>query len=1250
LVGERFELVKRLGEGGMGVVFEAVDQLSGDRVALKTIQQLDGRSLYRFKQEFRALEDIQHPNLVQLRELHREDEVWFFTMELVGGRDFVAHIRGGPSNVDILDTAQLLITHDSDTYTDYGAPTWDHVGAPSSSGFDEGLLRDSLVQLIEALDVLHRAGRVHRDIKPSNVLVTPAGRVVVLDFGLISEYEGWQFRPEPQEGCSGTVAYMAPEHARGQKATPAGDMYAVGVMLYEILCGRRPFHGSMVKIIYLKSQGDFLPAENAAGSGPIELARLCDALLSPDPKARPVSAEILAQLRGGASHTPAQPLPVGSARQFVGRCDELETLDQAWEAVKQGGAINMLVRGEAGMGKSALLRHFVETRAEVNDDLLLLYGRCYERESVPYKGIDRVVDDLSGYLRELGEEAEGLLVDDVSALARLFPVLWQVPAIDDLRARMTPVRNPREVRRRGFAALKALLRRIGEHRPLLIIIDDLQWADADSWAILREVLAADDAPHMLLLATGRPGAEIEMSTLDTEVHHIELSGLSREELEMLVDTLGDNDGAGWKADALEREAQGHPLLVQQLIQHAPALQTGQRAELEEILWQRIREMPSNTRRLIELVALAGVPLDVDTLATALGAAPADGLQAARHAQTAMLLRIEKRAEETLIEPYHDRVREAAARFMEAADRPLFHARLARALETTGYASSRPHLLVRHLEGAGQTARAAEFAVHAAEQAAEAMAFDRAAELYRDALRMGEHPISERHKLQLALADTLSNAGHGIEAAELYLDSLEALPLDQRQTLRRRAAEEFMTNGAVERGMALVDDLLEAAGVAAMGGTFITVLRIVWHRLILAVFGLRRRNKEPAHPARMRQRIEMCSVLARRLAVIDTLRGFEFQTRELRLALKYGDDNQVATALATEASYRASASTHAGIEAADALLSRARLLAEDLDDPRLDHYLAVQWGIICFFSDRFCVAVDTLSEAIDWFVSESPGDQYIVNSARLFMMFSLRNWGEVARLNELYETLTRDAIRRNDQLVLTSVGASCGIYWLFRDDPEAALRELNEARWIPSQDTVHLQHWFQFIARTQVAIYEGRAKRFLADNHRELRRFFRSPVVWATRATFGEHLWHEGLLYAAAADGNRQVGDKRSEQIGARVRRIVRKLRREDSAMVQLWGSMLEACACALDADADATVDALEAVVAEAHDIDMKLCEVVARRRLGQVLMRRGADGDAARAHALIEQADGWMSAEGIVRPEDIVLLHMPGFVDLLEPA
>lgn len=203
-----FRLLRKVGEGGMGMVFEAWDEELGQRVALKTLREPTPGLLRLLKTEFRNCARLHHPNLVRLHELHNQGEHWFFTMEFVEGYGFTAYLRSYPERLRIV-------------------------------------LRD----LARGIQALHEEGLLHLDLKPANVLLAQDGRVVVLDFGLSALQDG-KGRP-----MAGTPSYMAPEQAVGEPCSTASDWYSFGCILYECLTGMLPFEGEVSEILAHKRAG-----------------------------------------------------------------------------------------------------------------------------------------------------------------------------------------------------------------------------------------------------------------------------------------------------------------------------------------------------------------------------------------------------------------------------------------------------------------------------------------------------------------------------------------------------------------------------------------------------------------------------------------------------------------------------------------------------------------------------------------------------------------------------------------------------------------------------------------------------------------------------------------------------------------------------------------------------------------------------------------------------------------------------------
>ena len=456
---DRFRLLAKLGAGSMGAVYRAYDQQQRREVALKTLERAGATSLYRFKREFRALADVAHPNLVCLYELLSERNHWFFTMELLDGVRFRSWVHRCEQDVPEESShpgASSGISYATVPERDGFAPVPNGVIAHRGPArtCDLARLRPALRQLVLGVDALHKAGWLHRDIKPSNVVVARDGRVVLVDFGLVTERDHESIRSSIARRVVGTPAYLSPEQAACAPLGPASDWYSVGVLLYEALTGRLPFDGEVGEVLDSKQRRDPVPPSDLVPV-PADLDELCMALLRRRPEDRPDAAEMLSRL--GERNPPATTAAADRRPTvFVGRSKELRELEEACMATRSGKAVVFHVHGSSGMGKSALVEEFLD-RVRADRSATVLAGRCYERESVPYKALDSVIDALSHELRRLGRDAAALLPRDVWPLVRLFPVLKRAKAVDaaPLPAFDTP--DPQQLRRRAFGALKELL-------------------------------------------------------------------------------------------------------------------------------------------------------------------------------------------------------------------------------------------------------------------------------------------------------------------------------------------------------------------------------------------------------------------------------------------------------------------------------------------------------------------------------------------------------------------------------------------------------------------------------------------------------------------------------------------------------------------------------------------------------------------------------------------------------------------------
>ena len=523
---------------------------------------------------------------------------------------------------------------------------------------------------------------------------------------------------------------------------------------------------------------------------PPDLAALCAELLATDPEDRPTAAAVVARMSSRALPEDDGPTP------FVGRSAELGALAAALDDVEAGAALAVFIEGESGIGKSSLVKSFVEQVEAGRGRALVLAGRCYERESVPFKGIDGVVDALTRELvRRHPIDVALLLSPEVEALARLFPVLRRVPAI----ARLSVPRpaSPVELRARAFRGLRHLLSALAEASPLVVIIDDVQWADTDSIAVLREILHPPGAPRLLAVLTRRSDAG-PPPDLPGPIRTIALGRLTADEGRALIALLAPARAA--EADALIDDAGGHPMFLQELVRHTSAPRSASR--LDDALWARVTRMEPNARRVLELVAVAGAPLPQGVVQQALALEPATFTKALGILRATSLVRTGGTRGSDPVEPYHDRVREAVVAHVPPPRRRRYHERLAAILIASQVADKDPLTVVHHLEAAGAVDLAADLAAQAARRADEALAFELAAELWAAALRLGDHDDDLRRDLLVRRAENLAYAGRGPESAEAFLAAADGADPQAGFQCRRMAAHELLVSGHVHEGLRL----------------------------------------------------------------------------------------------------------------------------------------------------------------------------------------------------------------------------------------------------------------------------------------------------------------------------------------------------------------------------------------------------------------------------------------------------------------
>ena len=1120
---------------------------------------------------------------------------------------------------------------------------------PTHDGVDLTRLRDALGQLADGVAALHRAGIVHRDLKPSNVMVADDGRVVILDFGLATELPQARGPASPEaeeDGLTGTAAYMAPEQVSGSRGAPASDWYAVGVMLYEALSGARPFTGALLQVLLAKRTQDPPPLAQLAPHAPADLVDLCDALMQRDPAARPDDAEVLRRLGRADTELPGGLTRSSDTTTLVGRSSHLQALRDAHEATTRGQTVAMYVHGPSGAGKSALVRGFLAelTNTAGNHRPVILSGRCYVRESVPYKALDPIVDSLSRFLVALPEDqARVLMPRDLWALARLFPVMQTVVEALHGHGPASHVIDHVELRRRAFTALRDLLGRLADRRRLILTIDDLQWADADSAVLLEDLLRPPDAPALLLLASFR-SEEIERQPFLRELlahtgtpsrRALAVGPLAADDTRrLIVDLLGGPAAAPKQlVERILRESAGSPFLAEQLAHHV-STEAGQAAtgiSLGEMLDAQFRRQPPEARALLDLLAVAAHPLRPGLAFTAAGL-HGDERPLIKRLRAAKLLRFSAGSE--ALELYHDRIREALAAAVDPDHRRKIHRALASALEAAD--GTPPEILFVHFNASGQIAKALAAAVRAAEKAAKALAFDQAAQFYRHALELGRdlgqsttQDSITRARLEEGLADALANAGRCQPAAEAFLRAAAFHSGAKALDLRRCAAEQLLVSGHINAGRAVLSDVLAQVGLRLAPTPKRALLSLIKRRLQLKLHGMRYSLRPEAEvPPTDLLRIDICSVVSLGLSMNDNIRAADFQALGTLLALRCGEPVRLARALGMEASFVASGGGPSRTQALR--LSQAALdLARQVGNPAAMGQALLSAGACAYLAGgEWRRAADLCAEGEAVFRERVPGSTWAKTTIRRFWLGSLMYLGELAELRRRLGEFLADARDRGNVYALTDMRARLNLAWLIADEPAEARRQLDDAMRSWTTDGYHVQHFNALLSRVQADLYEGQPAAAVPRIEAGWPALTGSLLmrIQLVRAE-AHHLRARAALATLTAPPTRPVIKAIEHEIAA--------LAHEKMAWIDPIADLLRAGLLRAQGQSAPAIARLRSAVQGFHAQHMALYAAVSERQLGILL----ANDEGARLRA---GAESWMATQTVRDPAALARVFAPG--------
>jgi tetratricopeptide (TPR) repeat protein/predicted Ser/Thr protein kinase len=747
----RFEIGEFLGRGGMGVVYHGRDRQTGQRVAIKCLEpELVGllpEVVERFEREGDILRRLDHPNIVKMLGVSHEGERRQIVMEYVAGGSLRELLRR-QSRLSVERALAIAL------------------------------------ELSDALSRAHHLGVIHRDIKPENILLSQDGTPRLSDFGLAKSSDRRRALT-PSGTIVGTLAYQCPEVLHRGKYDARSDVWAFGVVLFEMLGGRRPFVAAQPAPLLMAILRQSVPDLAALRpDAPRALIDLIERMLDKDPERRPASMRqigaALEALAGARPATVARAVtaPTPDAAPWVGRALELERLEQLATACLAGRGRVVLVTGEAGAGKTALVDQLARRVRRDAPALRIGAGHCFEHfgPSEPYAPFLEAVGQLLD--GDVERAFAGTLERYAPTWCLQFPAHFSALESREYLQRVTLGAGRERMLRELGDALVAFTRVV----PLCLRIEDLHWADPASVDLLRLLCRRAPESRLLVIATWRTdpvdAATPALSALSRENHaqalcdEVSVGSLAAEHVESYLDSVyAPNDFARELSLLVVRRTEGHALYTTRLIQHlwerGAILKMAQGFRLKQPASELELDIPASVRALIgsKLGSLGELERRILSVASIEGeeftlAVLAPLLDMDERALEAELGRLS--AQHRLIQPLGEEVLANGAitlryRFAHVLYQNVFYAELGhtrkRALHGVAARLLLEHQrgegrsaarIATHFERSGDAARAVDQWLVAGDQATHAYAYREALDCHSHALGLLEGvPVDER---------------------------------------------------------------------------------------------------------------------------------------------------------------------------------------------------------------------------------------------------------------------------------------------------------------------------------------------------------------------------------------------------------------------------------------------------------------------------------------------------------------------------
>ena len=805
-IAGRYRVKRFLGQGGRKRVYLSDDTATGTEVAVALFdtEGVGAAIQARTRREAEAMRKLgDHPQVVTVLDTGEEDGNPFIVSRYMPGGDVEGLLAAAGGRLEVQRAVEIA------------------------------------ADVTRALEHTHARGVVHRDLKPANVWIDDDGHARLGDFGLATT----EARSRVSGGTLvGTVAYLPPEQALGEASGPQSDLYSLGALLYEMLSGQPPFPGDdAVSIISQHLHADPVPPSRHNPEVPEALDRVVLALLAKRPEERPANAaEARERMLAALEEKPAEvadqpranPLESLAGGVFVGRERELERLREAVDGALAGrGSLQLLV-GEPGIGKTRAAEELA-TYARVSG-ARVYWGRCREDEGAP--AYWPWVQAIRSYARDADPVALAWQLGAGAAeVAQLIPEVAEKLDVEPAKGS-----DSEEARFRLFDSVTTLMLGAARDRPIVLVLDDLHWADEPSLLLLRFAARELASSGLLILGTYRDvelGRHHPLARMLGEISGIEgsrripLKGLSVGAVERYLEMTAGAPAPVGLAEAVQERTDGNPFFVGEVVRllasEGKLTSGGSAAELQipqgvrEVIGRRLDRLSDETNATLRVAAVIGRDFDEELVWRVADMQPEQLMTAATEA-------IAERLVTDLSDGHysfaHALVRDTLYEELSPPKRSALHERTGVAIEEIcgGNVDERLGELAHHfLEAAprGDLAKAIDYAQRAGEQDMEQLAYEDAVDVYGRALEVLElmdEPDEElRCSLLLSLGGAEAKSARVADARDAFERAADsARRLDDADSLVGAAIGIAMMSDAGrldEKLLALLDESLEWIG-------------------------------------------------------------------------------------------------------------------------------------------------------------------------------------------------------------------------------------------------------------------------------------------------------------------------------------------------------------------------------------------------------------------------------------------------------